>query len=248
MPLSYSRALSTLLVSVALALGACAIPQPMPIEGVIEGARRGESAGRMIDALESSRTTYALRGSDFGRLRAAGVPDAVLDHVQQQFIDDVDLLTRYWVLGESVGGCVRCVPLEVDLQDMDAPHTRPTSTDMRFDRPQGMPSWYRPYSFRRGALSLGEIEDMARRGLPEQELVAHVRSSRLEGVVGVGGLGTIRTRPVAGVTGTELADLGEVGVPDAVVDEVQKQFLAQFVEIERLRYQNLGKGPAGSNN
>jgi hypothetical protein len=32
-----------------------------------------------------------------------------------------------------------------------------------------------------------------------------------------------------------------------VLDEVQTKFLGQFVELARLRYQNLGKGPAGPN-
>jgi hypothetical protein len=202
----------------------------------------------MIETLKSSKTTYALRGSDFGTLRDAGVPDGVLDHVQQQFIDDVDLLTRYWVLGESVGGCARCVPLEVDLSDPDSPRMTSTSTSMRADRPQGMPSWYRPYGPRRGEVSLAQIAEMARSGASEQELIQLLRTSRLEGVAGVGGLGTIRTHPVSGVTGSELAQLHSAGVPDAVIDEVQTVFLGQFVEIARLRYQNLGKGPSGPNN
>jgi len=248
MPNRFRAALSTLLLSCVLVLGACAIPERMPIESVISGGRSGQSASGIIQSLKSSKTTYALRGSDFGRLREAGVADEVLDHVQQQFIDDVDLLTRYWVLGESVGGCVRCVPLEVDLRDMSAPRTVPTSTAMWPNRPQGMPSWYRPYSPRRSALSLAQIEEMANGGMTEEEMVARVRASRLESVVGVGGFGTIRTHPVAGVSGSQLADLRAAGVPDAVIDEVQALFLAQFVEIQRLRYQNLGKGPGGPNN
>jgi hypothetical protein len=242
------RLLPALLLTCALALSACATPQPVPIDRVIESARSGESANRTIETLKSSKTTYALRGSDFGKLHDAGVPDGVLDHVQQQFIDDVDLLTRYWVLGESVGGCTRCVPLEVDLSDPDSPRMTSTGTSMRADRPQGMPSWYRPYGPRRGEVSLSQIAEMARSGASEQELIQMLRTSRLEGVAGVGGLGTIRTHPVTGVTGSELAELHGVGVPDAVIDEVQTVFLGQFVEIARLRYQNLGKGPSGPNN
>ena len=248
MPTRSDRLLPALLLTCVVALAACAKPQPVPIDRVIESARSGESANRMIETLKSSKTTYALRGSDFGKLRDAGVPDDVLDHVQQQFIDDVDLLTRYWVLGESVGGCARCVPLEVDLSDPDSPRMTSTDTSMRADRPQGMPSWYRPYGPRRSEVSLSQIAEMARSGTSEQELIQVLRTSRLEGVAGVGGLATIRTHPISGVMGSELAQLHSDGVPGAVIDEVQTVFLGQFVEIERLRYQNLGKGPSGPNN
>jgi len=248
MPARPNRLVPALVLSCALALAACTTPQPVPIDRVIQSARSGESANRTIEMLKSSKTTYALRGSDFGTLRDAGVPDGVLDHVQQQFIDDVDLLTRYWVLGESVGGCARCVPLEVDLSDLDSPRMTSTSTSMRPDRPQGMPSWYRPYGPRSGEVSLPQIAEMSRSGASEQELIQRLRTSRLEGVAGVGGLGTVRTHPVAGVTGSELAELHSLGVSDAVIDEVQTVFLGQFVEIARLRYQNLGKGPSGQNN
>lgn len=247
MPLRSDRALLILLLCGALAMGGCATRDPLPIERVIESGRTGQSASSTVQTLKSSKTTYALRGSDFGKLREAGVSDPVLDHIQQQFIDDVDLLTRYWVLGESVGGCARCVPMEVDLSDMEAPRMRPTATSPPPDRPQGMPSWYRPFTPHREELSLARIEEMARAGASEDEMIATVRNSRLDSVAGVGGIGTIRTHPVAGVSGTALADLHDAGVPDAVIDEVQKQFLAQFVEIARLRYQNLGKGPAGPN-
>ncbi|MCW5619822.1 MAG: hypothetical protein KIS79_01775 [Burkholderiales bacterium] len=243
---SFLRPVPAVVLACSLLFGACAAPQPIPIGQVMQSARSGESAQRVIETLRSSKTTYALRGSDFGKLRNAGVPDAVLDHVQQQFFDDVDLLTRYWVLGDSVGGCVRCVPLEVDLSDPAAPRMTSTSTSPSVAHPQGMPSWYRPYSPRREEVSLPQIREMARSGISEQALLEQLRNRRLDHVVGVGGIGTVRTRPLAGISGSELAQLYSDGVPDAVIDEVQTIFLGQFVETERLRYQNLGKGPGKS--
>lgn len=228
------------IAAAALALAACAAPQPLSIRSVIEAENAPPASS--ISAMRTSRTTYALRGSDFGKLQARGVADPVLDYIQQSFIDDVDLLTRYWVLGESVGGCSRCVPVEVDLSDPDAPRERHTSTAIRFDRPQGMPSWYRPYSAKRGRIDVEQVRQMAASGRSEAEIVQAIRSANLEPVVGVGGLGTIRTRPVAAVSGSELAQLRREGVPDAALDELQSTFLAQFVEVERLRYQHLGKG------
>lgn len=244
---SRSATLRTMCVA-ALILAGCAAPQPLPIDRVIRGAHGGAEATGTIEAMRSARTTYALRGSDFARLKAAGVSDEVLDYIQQSFIDDVDLLTRYWVLGESVGGCTFCVPVEVDLGNIDAPRQRPTSTATRFDRPQGMPSWYRPYSAHRGTLTVAQIRSMAAAHIPDAQIVQALQTENLQPVLGVGGLGTVRTRPLAGLTGSQLAHLGSEGVSDAVLDALQTAFLAQFVEVERLRYQNLGKGPHGGFN
>jgi hypothetical protein len=43
--------------------------------------------------------------------------------------------------------------------------------------------------------------------------------------------------------GSELAQLSEQGVGYGALDALQGKFLAQFIETERLRYMNLGKGP-----
>ncbi|HZR02268.1 MAG TPA: hypothetical protein VFA81_03735 [Burkholderiales bacterium] len=245
MSLSPARHVVTAL---ALLVVACATPQPLPIGRVIEQGQTGQPPESSIWAMRNAKTTYALRGSDFARLKRVGVSDEVLDYIQQSFIDDVDLLTRYWVLGESVGGCVRCLPTEVDLRNPASPSQIPTSTAYYFDRPQGMPSWYRPYSVRRGTITIEQVLRMAKSGASEGEMIRAIRNANLDHVVGVAGLGTIRTRPLPGLTGSELAYLGQQGVPDAVLDELQTAFLSQFVETERLRYQNLGKSPGGSFN
>lgn len=229
----------------ALSLVACATPQPLPVREVIE---RAQSPDATISAMRQAKTTYALRGSDFGVLQSQGVSDEVLDYLQQSFIDDVDLLTRYWALGETIGGCARCVPVEVDLSDPAAPRERPTSTALRFDRPQGLPSWYRPYSAKRGQVTVEGVREMAAAGTPEADLVRTIRESNLDAIIGTGGLAPIRTRPTAGLRGSHLASLHRAGVPDAVLDELQSAFLSQFVEVERLRYQLLGKGSDGGFN
>ena len=43
--------------------------------------------------------------------------------------------------------------------------------------------------------------------------------------------------------GSELARLHDEGVGYGALDALQGQFLAQFIETERLRYMNIGKGP-----
>ena len=66
---------------------------------------------------------------------------------------------------------------------------------------------------------------------------------RLTHVIGVGGTFTVRTQPVAGLSGSQLERLHGQGVGYPVLDALQGQFLAQFIEVERLRYINLGKAP-----
>jgi hypothetical protein len=234
-----------LAAALALALTACAIPQPLPINEVMDRAGQGQSADQIISAVRSAKTTYALRGSDFGKLRGAGVPDPVLDHLQQSFFNDVDYLTRYWVLGESVGGCSKCVPQQVDLSDVKQPRQSSGATSYYPSRPQGMPTWYRPYSPRSRSISLDQILTLARQNMPAAQLVETIHTSRLEPVTGVEHLSSISTHPTIAISGSQLARMRAEGVPDPVLDAVQESLLGQFVEIQRLRYQNLGKGPSG---
>ncbi|HEV8646403.1 MAG TPA: hypothetical protein VGR01_12640, partial [Burkholderiales bacterium] len=99
-----------LALSAAFVLGACSILSPRPVTPISEvvNLSKGGPPERVVNRIRTARTTYALRGSDFGKLADAGVQPKVLDHLQQSFYDDVDLLTRYWVLGESPGGCTSC--------------------------------------------------------------------------------------------------------------------------------------------
>src|SRR5882724_10433289 len=108
------------LAAFVLLLGACSVMTPRPVSPIsdVVALSKGGQPERVIDRLTSSKTTYALRGSDFGKLADAGVPPKVLDALQQTFANDVDLLTRYWVLGESLGGCASCYPQPVDLSDL----------------------------------------------------------------------------------------------------------------------------------
>jgi hypothetical protein len=247
-PTRCAFALRTLACLVTLLLAACATPQPLPFRDVVQGSQQGQSADQIISAVRSAKTTYALRGSDFCKLKQAGAPDALLDYLEVSFMNDVDLLTRYWVLGESVGNCARCVPQQVDLSDLSNPRQAPTSTAYYGYGPQGMPDWYQPYSATSTArtFTLDQLVQMAKQGVPEQELVAMVRAGRMDPIIGAESpVSGVRTHPVPSLTGSQLARLCSDGVPEPVVDEVQSKFLSQFVELGRLRYQNWGKGPAG---
>ncbi|MGH8760044.1 MAG: hypothetical protein ACREVW_11120, partial [Burkholderiales bacterium] len=137
-----------LALSAAFVLGACSILSPRPVTPISEvvNLSKGAPPEQVISRIRSSRTTYALRGSDLGKLADAGVPPQVLDHLQQSFYNDVDLLTRYWATGESLGGCTWCYPQPLDLSNlardgngMADPGNAFTRTT--FYRPQGLPDW-----------------------------------------------------------------------------------------------------------
>lgn len=233
-------------------LSACATMSPrppVPISEVIESSRAGTPPDAVIARLR--RTVYAPRGSDFGKLADAGVQAPVLDFIQVRFVNTIELLVRHYTASGPRGGCADCFPLPLDLANLasggngmssDVPTGRRTGGG----RPPGVPVWV-PASTGiafRGApgLTVDEIARRARAGVPEDELVRQIRSSRLDGLIGQGlissGRITIGTRASVLLTGSTLAALREQGVADAVLDALQEQYLAQFIEIQRLRQHN----------
>ena len=243
------------IVACALLIGACSAmtPRPtMPISEVVTLSKGGQP-DRVIDRIATAKTTYALRGSDFGKLAAAGVAPKVLDALQQSFVNDVDLLTRYWVLGESLGGCASCYPQPLDLTNLanggsgmaDAGNVGRSST---FSKPQGLPDWVTAYPGGATApgLTIGEIEQLVKDGTPTAELSARIRTARLHDVIGNGGF-ELSTHYVAGLSGSELGQLSKDGASDEVVDALQQKYLAEYIEFSRIRYQSWGKGPGPMN-
>jgi hypothetical protein len=236
------------LAAFASSSGVHAAREPLPIAEVVKLSKSGASSEQVIAHIKSSATTYALRGSDFAKLKAAGVSDPVLDYLQQSFVDELDLQTRYWMLGEGLGGCASCYPQPVDLATMQSGYGRVKATPpgrYAAGKPAGTPNWvpYPPAKTTGGRLSVDQIVELARSGMPEARLAQRIRTAQLTDVIGVGGLSTIRSHPLAGLGGAQLAKLKHKGVPDQALDALQGRFLALFIETERLRYQNLGKGP-----
>ena len=221
---------------------------PLPIAEVVKLSKSNASPQQVIQRIRDSGTTYALRGSDFPKLKALGVADPVLDYLQQSFVDDLDLYTRYWVTGEGLGSCSFCYPQPVDVDKLESGYgVVPAQAPgyYRPDRPAGVPDWvpYPPNPASTQPISVSDIEQMAKDGVPEAEMIERINHSRLARVIGVGGTFPLRTQPVAGLMGSELARLRDGGVGYGALDALQGQFLAQFIETERLRYMNIGKGP-----
>lgn len=80
---------------VAGLLAGCATMQPVsqdpppglaPAE-IVAAARAGEPAAAMIERMRAARVVYRLAASELARMREQGVPDEVIDHMQQTWLD-----------------------------------------------------------------------------------------------------------------------------------------------------------------
>jgi hypothetical protein len=246
------KLLTNVFIVFALLFSGCAAlftpRQPLPIAQVVELSKSKASPDDVIQRIRTSGTTYQLRGSDFAKLKAQGVPDPVLDFLQQSLVNDMDFLTRYWVLGENLGGCSFCYPQPVDVDTLQSGFGVVPSTPPGYyqaGKPPGTPDWV-PSTLSLpsgGRIAIGDVQKMVKDGVPESQIIERIKTSRLDNIIGSNGVLAIRTQPTAGLTGSQLARLHDDGASYAVLDALQAQFLAQFIEQERLRYQNWGKGP-----
>ncbi len=236
----------------AYVLGGCSILTPRPVTPISEvvNSSKGGPPEQAVSRIRSSRTSYALRGSDFGKLADAGVQPTVLDYLQQSFYNDVDLLTRYWALGESLGGCASCYPQPVDLSTLAQGGNGMADPGNTFryitlSRPQGLPDWITAVPGKTGApgITVDQVAQMVKDGKPANDVVAQIDNSRMHDFIDTsGGISNISTHFTVGLMGSELARLHTDGVPDPVLDALQRKVLAEFIEFHRLRYVNLGKG------
>jgi hypothetical protein len=228
------------------ACAAFALTPPLAIADAVKMSQSGMRPEEVIQRIRDSKTTYALHGSDFGKLKAIGVSDQVLDYLQQSFVNDVDLLTRYWVQGGFLGGCSSCYPQPVDVDKLESGYGVVPATPPRgyqLGRPTGTPDWvpYPQHIPSAVRVSVSDIEQMTKHGLPQAQIIDRINHSPLAHVFGVGGVFTLRSHLVAGLSGSEFARLYDEGVGYPVLDALQGQFLAQFIESERLRYQSWGQ-------
>lgn len=243
--------LRTILVcGVLLMLGACSVLKPRPVTPISEIVTACKSgAQRAVDLLRQSKISYALRGSDIGRLADAGCQPEVLDQLQQAFYNDVDLLTRYWVLGESLGGCDSCYPQPVDLSTLKTGgNGMGDGSDLGrisdYSRPAGLPRWVTAYPGPAGGapITVERAAQMLKAGKPADEVVATIENSRVHEYLDLAGITSIGTHLRPALTGSELASRHREGMPDAVLDALQRKHLAEFIEFLRMRYQSWGKG------
>jgi hypothetical protein len=239
-------ALALVLAAAFYSTASMAMRDPLPFAEVVSMSKRGDAPSSINAAMRSARTTYALRGSDFGKLAAIGVSPVVLDEIQQSFSDDVDLLTRYWVTGEFMGRCIPCYPQQVDLTGLDsgiAPKTFPPPLRSPFGKPLGLPDWFQVQHYRSNSITVEQVRQMSKAGKSDAEIIAALDAAVLQEAFGPRGSNkSISSNLVAGISGSRLADLRAEGMSDPVLDRLQVSWLGSYVEFLRIRYQSLGKG------
>jgi hypothetical protein len=91
----------TLAFSLLMALAGCAaMDRPEALSGaqIVALAREGKTAPEIIAELQRTGTVLALQASDFVRLHEAGVPEEVLDYLQNVQIEEMLWRERssYW--------------------------------------------------------------------------------------------------------------------------------------------------------
>ena len=87
----YSSHIGTLLLSLSL-LGGCAgmhRPPPPSIDQIVGMANAGRPADEIVRELQETRAVYPLTGSQIVRLHGQGVPDAVLDYMQNAYGESI---------------------------------------------------------------------------------------------------------------------------------------------------------------
>lgn len=96
-----SRSLLALVACATLiGLAGCAGPlareefPPVSPEQIVAMARAGETTAAIITRIQQSDTVYSLTASQFVQLSKDGVPDAVLDYMQQTYIKAVERNAR----------------------------------------------------------------------------------------------------------------------------------------------------------
>jgi len=77
-------------IVLAAALAGCATMEPLPppptTAEIVQMAKSGQTADAIIRRMQESRAVYALPASELAKLREQGVPDAVIDYMQQTYL------------------------------------------------------------------------------------------------------------------------------------------------------------------
>ena len=64
-------------------------PPPPTIDRIVEMAKEGRPADEIIRELQESQAVYPLTGSQIIKLHEEGVPDAVLDYMQNAYAENI---------------------------------------------------------------------------------------------------------------------------------------------------------------
>jgi hypothetical protein len=79
------------MLTAVLLLSACAMAPrrpPLGIEEIVQMSQQGVTPESIIGQMQESRAVYRLPASELVKLKARGVSDAVLDYMQQTYLED----------------------------------------------------------------------------------------------------------------------------------------------------------------
>ncbi len=83
------RSLLTMVIGASLLVTSCAtvnnepVLQPLTLEQIVALAKGGKDAPAIVNEIKVTQTTYDVSASQYAKLSRDGVPDAVLDFMQQ---------------------------------------------------------------------------------------------------------------------------------------------------------------------
>jgi hypothetical protein len=229
------------LVSVLFAGCGSFTPQPaVPISEITNAAESGQTSAQIISSMNQSKTTYALRGSDFAKLSARRVPGPVLDELQQRFFSEVEFLTRRWYHKRKAGGPTSIYPQPLDLDNLEQGGNgmAPTTDVGKFTaatRPPGVPVWVPANPASRNAIWTDDLMEMTRSGQTTQQIVEQVQNSQVRNIYTTSATQSSRTRTAA-MIGSMYASLAKQGVAAEVLDAFQGIYFASHVEQSRIRF------------
>jgi hypothetical protein len=86
----FSRWLPAAIFALAVLSGCAAIgdkrPPPPTLEEVVRMSKAGTPANEIVARLVYTRAAYRVKGSELARLKEQGVPDEVLDYIQESAV------------------------------------------------------------------------------------------------------------------------------------------------------------------
>jgi len=63
------------------------LPPPPTIAEILQMAKEGTAADAIIGRMREARAVYVLPASELAKLRDQGLPDKVIDYMQQTYVD-----------------------------------------------------------------------------------------------------------------------------------------------------------------
>jgi hypothetical protein len=82
----------SLMAALLIFFSGCATPEvrramPLTVSQIVEMSKGGVPADEIIERMRDSGAVYRLKASELARLHEEGVPDAVIDYMQETYLE-----------------------------------------------------------------------------------------------------------------------------------------------------------------